>query len=243
VRLNKASDGLGDVEILDGDAWRFHPDSAIDVAVLPYNPPEWAKAKASSTKHVISEFKQQTKDIGPGDLSYIVGMFDQMRGDLRNAPTVHVGYIGSSPGEKVQVDDWRAEAADDAKVEIEGWLIQVPTLAGSSGSPVFVRRTVGPFALGEVDAEAKKIVGVVKAWTYGTVWLLGLWHGAWESTGMGLCIPAPRIIEALEHAERPRNVESPPNFAAIVVDDAASQGSFSEGLSPDVARNRGEGTA
>ena len=52
---------------------------------------------------------------------------------------------------------------------------------------------------------------------YGSVWLLGLWHGAWTDDvgkylhiakdtvtlgmGMGITIPAPRIMEALDQPE------------------------------------------
>src|SRR5262245_46443941 len=75
IRLNKASDGLGEVEHVSHATWYFHLDPAIDVAVLPYHPPEWGRANAFPTKHVISDFKRDTKNIGPGDLTYLVGVY------------------------------------------------------------------------------------------------------------------------------------------------------------------------
>jgi hypothetical protein len=49
----------------------------------------------------------------------------------------------------------------------------------------------------------------IAGWVYGSVWLLGLWHGNWETeekgitvgANMGACIPAPRILETIERLE------------------------------------------
>lgn len=105
IRLNKAADGLGDVQLVDTAVWQFHPDDTIDVAVLPFDPPAWAQTHAFPTKFAVTEFKRQSKDIGPGDLAYIVGMFSPLQGRDKNTPAVHMGHVASVPGERVGAED------------------------------------------------------------------------------------------------------------------------------------------
>lgn len=80
--------------------------------------------------------------------------------------------------------------------------MQVPTLAGSSGSPVFVRRTLGPMPVQNLDPQTQEVVDTVKGWTYGTVWLLGLLHGGWDVANMSLCIPWPKILDTIDGARK-----------------------------------------
>jgi hypothetical protein len=65
IRLNKHADGRGQVVRLDSAAWYFHPDDKIDVAILPFSPPPWAKANAFPTGSALTEFKRETKKISP----------------------------------------------------------------------------------------------------------------------------------------------------------------------------------
>jgi len=209
VRLNREDSGLGDIDRIDQAAWHFHPDNKVDVAVMPYQPPKWAKVNYSKSKFIASEFKVQSKNIGPGDLAYVIGVFQKMRGKDKNMPVVHTGHVAAMAyGEKMLTDDWRPGAKKGAMIEIEGYIVQVPTLPESSGSPVYVRRSIelrGAFEVNDEGTTASSL----RTWTHGTVWLLGMWHGTWDSeeksvivgTNMGVCIPAPKIVEVLEKQE------------------------------------------
>jgi hypothetical protein len=208
VRLNRTDDGLGGIEHIDTAKWYWHPDNRIDLAVMPFVAPGWAGASYFPSKHIATAFKVGTKNFGAGDLCYVVGMFDRMKGKEKNIPVVHTGYIGSmGAGEKLIRDDWREGAKSDNELEVEGYLIQVPTLEGSSGSPVYVRRTLNNPIMQEVGT--KKLHYPLRAWTYGSVWLLGVWVANWEVTergrtigvGMGLCVPGDRIMETLDQPE------------------------------------------
>ncbi|MEP7157617.1 MAG: hypothetical protein ABI905_17675, partial [Betaproteobacteria bacterium] len=176
--------------------------------------PDWAKASISvfPSGHVISEFKRETKNIGAGDMAYVVGVFKMLMGNQKNVPFVHTGHIASmADGETVRTEDWtdKRKSKDSSRrtISIHGYMVQVNTLERSSGSPVFVRRSLESknHFLERDDSSAH----LVKSWQYGSVWLLGLWHGAFESglkdvdlnVGMGICVPATRIMEVLDGKE------------------------------------------
>ena len=207
VRLNR-DDNTGGIQPIDTAKWYWHPDSKVDIAVMPFRVEPWARVIYFNTKHLAGDFKVQTKDLGTGDIAYVVGMFQELHGEERNVPVVHTGHIGSMGLEVVQVGDWRDGAKKGNKIGIQGFLISAPTLPGSSGSPVFVRRTLEVEGVEEVDAKTGKRVPI-RAWTHGSVWLLGVWSAAWNEKqlgktfvlGMGVCIPGERLFETLNQPE------------------------------------------
>ena len=208
VRLNRNDNGLGRIEHIDEPKWYFHPDDTVDVAVMPFVAPAWARVEYLKSKYFATDFKVGTKNFGAGDLAYVVGIFNKMRGRNKNVPFVHTGNIASmGGGETVLVRDWRLGAAGDATLETYGYLIQVTTLPESSGSPVFVRRSLQLAGVRHEDASGQ--LHSARTWGYGSVWLLGLWHGSWETeergitvgADTGLCVPVPKILEALNRQD------------------------------------------
>jgi Trypsin-like peptidase domain len=210
IRLNREGDGLGQVDYIESARWYLHPDDTVDVAVIPYKPPRWARVKFVWGKYIMSDFKRETKDIGVGDLAYVVGILKALRAKDKNVPVVHTGHIASmADGEKIPTTDWRSNAENPPLLDIDAYLVQAPTMPQSSGSPVFVRRTINSVLKTETESLRTTVAG--------SVWLLGLWHGAWINdvstllqvsdgsvtvgTGMGLCIPAPKIIQVLQTDE------------------------------------------
>lgn len=212
VRLNDKQDRAR-VEHVDEVKWWYHPDTTVDVAVMEYMPPPWAKTSPWIARWFISDFKRETKDIGAGDLAYIVGMYHYLPGTTKNIPIVHTGHLAMM-AERIPAKDWRAADPDKAApIEIEGFLVEAQTLEGLSGSPVFVRRSI--HAMVEIPDLQQTPVNV---WWHGSLWCLGLWHGAWygEPTkekrirrtgpvkvpaGMGVVIPAQKILDVLNRPE------------------------------------------
>src|SRR5262249_24795998 len=124
--------------------WHFHPtDETVDVAVMEIDPPEWADYLPFPQGSVMSDEKFESKDIGPGDLVYTVGLWSFLRGKKRNKPFVHVVHIGMVPqDDKVEVENWILGKVGEP-VDVEAYLTEGEPLRGASGSPVFVRRSIG----------------------------------------------------------------------------------------------------
>jgi hypothetical protein len=193
------------VDQVESATWVNHPNDDVDVAVMRYDPPAKMRVTAIRTKEMLIEFKRWSKNIGVGDLAYVVGVYKYMSGKERNIPVVHTGHIASmADGEPLPTKDWTWDGdPDDAPtIRIKGYLVQVPTLEQSSGSPVFVRRSLETLAIPKDETTP------VRSWQYGSVWFLGLWHGAWTSrtceelgvpgVGVGITVPATFILEALD---------------------------------------------
>ncbi len=104
----------------------------------------------------------------------------------------------------IPILDWR-DPERRRIVDTYGYLIEAQTLPGTSGGPVFVRRHV----------DMKAAHGKLETWSYGSLWLLGLWQGSWYGAperylnlprgeeiivpmGTGVVVPAIKIIQTLE---------------------------------------------
>jgi len=169
IRFNDRMGGSKNV-LIDFAEWEFHPtDETVDVAILEIQPPSWADWVGFPQKPAIMDAaKFQSKDIGPGDIIYTVGLWRFLPGKKLNKPFVHVGHLGMVPGdEKLIVKDWMPGRIDEP-VAVEGYLTEGEPLHGASGSPVFVRRSIQRNR-GTIDSNPQ-----LETWVYGTVWLLGL---------------------------------------------------------------------
>ncbi len=108
VRLNDKT-GKARIDHRDGALWWYHPDTTVDVALVEYAPPEWANTSPWIARWFMSDFKRGSKNIGAGDLVYIVGMYHFSPGTARNVPIVHTGHLAMmADGEKIPAKDWRA---------------------------------------------------------------------------------------------------------------------------------------
>lgn len=206
IRFNR-KDGGSEVWPVDKAKWQFHPsDETVDVAILEIAPPDWADWKPVRQKpEILDAFKFASKDIGPGDLVYTVGLWNILPGKKRNKPFVHVGHIGMVPqDDKLIVKDWMPGRIGD-DVEVEAYLTEGEPLFGASGSPVFVRRSLeAGKGLFPKDRNAE-------SWIHGSVWLLGLMSDCYfERTtlkqlgekdiprGINIVVPSMKINEILD---------------------------------------------
>jgi len=219
IRYNNA-EGVARVEYIDNANWVFHYNyPTIDLAVLRRGPENDSDSICFPGSSIGHEVKLDEKDIGAGDLIYVVGLFSKMRGKWWNLPFVHTGNLAVYPvNEHIPTREWRANVISEFKkrnenpppVLIEAYLAEVHTLPGTSGSPVFARRT-----LFEWTGDERHPHGL-KSWRYGSVWLLGIWYGAWTGepsddyglgkggtipVGVGAVVPADYLYEMLVTGE------------------------------------------
>ena len=128
VRINTIDGKFDTIDTNEPD-WFFHPDGD-DLAVCPIETQhDFHKFVALPVDDFfMSEETLKLYAIGPGDQAFTVGRFVSHEGRLRNTPTSRFGQIAQMPIEKI-VCDGRAQ---------ESFLVEIRSLGGYSGSPVFV---------------------------------------------------------------------------------------------------------
>src|SRR5438552_4187421 len=170
LRKHGQKHSVARLQHIDEVHWYFHPtDATVDVAVIPYELPTWADNIWLGYKSILSEFTLWSKAIGAGDFAYVVGVLHFMHGTARNMPAVHTGHIVLMPDdEKIPIDDWRSKRKKAPPIEADAYLVQATALPGSSGSPVFARRSLETMLdLPEIQKPDPLVVSIP-----GSLWLL-----------------------------------------------------------------------
>lgn len=121
LRLNRR-DGSAEVIPLTVERWVSHPDTRVDLAFCPTVIPK----DQFDIMHVPIEEVPASR-FGLGDEVLIPGMFVQRMGEARNLPIIRTGTIAALPEEKIQTQYGAHEA----------YLIEIRSIDGLSGSPVF----------------------------------------------------------------------------------------------------------
>jgi hypothetical protein len=208
VRLN-TREGLFRVQALEHPEWVYHRDPNVDVAALLFEIPPWADARPFALGKFATNFKMATKNLGPGDFAYVVGLYRLLKDTRRNIPLVHTGHIAATAlDHPIPVGD-----SVGGTIPTRAYLVESRAISGASGSPVFVRRSVDYTTREAADIPKSERLKVT---TPGSVWLLGLWQASWPkkpdqtliesagiesgvtvSVGIGLVVPAPYIIDVL----------------------------------------------
>lgn len=125
IRLNNRAGGITCIDTVE-EEWYFHPDGD-DLAVRPLAVPNIARVNFISLDDMLTEQAAHILDIGPGDSAFVIGRFVSMDGKQKNTPTVRFGQISQMPLEKIRYDKYVQDA----------WLVEIKSLNGYSGSPVF----------------------------------------------------------------------------------------------------------
>lgn len=129
IRLN-TKDGSIDALETSEDDWVHHQDGD-DLAICQIDV-GWDAFKFSCMPPdvLLSQEKIQEHAIGPGDDVFMVGRFVDHAGHQRNTPSARFGNISMMPGEPVY--------NVDRKMPQVSFLVEMFSLGGFSGSPVFV---------------------------------------------------------------------------------------------------------
>ncbi|TKS58911.1 MAG: hypothetical protein EWM72_02563 [Nitrospira sp.] len=132
IRLNRTSGGSKYVDVkIDG--WKPHPhDRLLDVMVLQCDILRGFDVKTIPVKMFLDDRTISLYGIGPGDETFIVGLFEPHPGTDRNIPIVRIGNIAAMPNEPIKTKRGDGKA----------YLIEARSISGLSGSPVFLN--IGP---------------------------------------------------------------------------------------------------
>jgi hypothetical protein len=129
IRVNR-KDGGADVRKISKKAAITFKDRAIDIAVVPdsLDPSIYDIAPFQVDSEKWLKALEAFGDAGPGDEVCVVGLYTTHYGHARNAPVVRIGHIAALPEEKVMTDVGYVHA----------YLIECHSIAGLSGSPVYL---------------------------------------------------------------------------------------------------------
>jgi hypothetical protein len=129
-------DGGVDIMELDERSWLFHPDHDLAIAPLDLTGERHRITLVFWPNNFLTEEIAAQYRIGPVDECFMVSRFVAHDGRQRNTPSVRFGAIAQMPTEKIRFPD---------RSEQESFLVEARSIAGHSGSPVFVwyRRSQG----------------------------------------------------------------------------------------------------
>jgi trypsin-like peptidase len=128
LRVNQANGRRDFISTRNRD-WIFHPDG-LDVAVHPVVlSPDYQYNFVGTSLFFLTPQIVRVRRIGPGDDVFMVGRFVGQDGTHGNLPTARFGHIGRMNAEPIK---------DGDGVEQDSFLVEMRSIPGYSGSPIFV---------------------------------------------------------------------------------------------------------
>ena len=205
--------------------WYAHPDT--DLSILPLFADK-TEESIRSEKPLSDDPKEfdinhipvvmiaspeviEKEGIGVGDEVMAVGLFSEHPGTNQNIPLVRSGIIASMLHEPIYLDGFDGYS--------EAYLIEMRSIGGFSGSPVFVYLGGSPNFLTVGQSSKFRLYERLTEFRPGTFYLLGLIHGHWDiqedhetytkkekakkgiGTGIAPVIPASKIFDLLQTEE------------------------------------------
>jgi hypothetical protein len=235
VRLNLQDGGTKTIFADRPVTWWHHPSEpeSVDAAVCPWYPGDEDICSIPTDMFITDEHLRQNV-VGPGDEVYMIGLFTRLAATPIE-PVVRTGNIAAiprSPIPKVTVSG--------KLVDAESYVIEVRSMGGLSGCPVFATET---FA-GKVTRLRGPEKGKEAVVFYpGSFYFLGLMQGHWQippedhdrhdfqgaslrdrpdaiALGMSLVVPAKKILEIIN---RPELVQEREEAALTQIDTTSSE--------------------
>jgi hypothetical protein len=214
VRMNR-KDGLAPYDFPSGEIirWYYHPDDEfVDAAALPFGSPATQLVDFVAIPRSMFWMADNVTEgdfIGLGDETFVAGLFPEFTGTQRNSPLLHFGNLIGLPTEKVPI-----EIEDGKKGLADAYLVEVRSIKGLSGSPVFLSKPISVDLTGILACDPQ----FAKFYVTGQICFLGLMHGHWKyplgditryipavedglHSGVALVVPARKIAEILDQPE------------------------------------------
>lgn len=193
ARMNLQGGGTALYEI-GKEEWHAHPNGD-DVAACRVPDGDFSGAVAIGAAVFVNQEKISKFNIGPGDETFLVGRFFGHSGKNRNLPCARFGNIASMAdgAELVQFKDGRLA---------ECFLVDVRSLNGFSGSPVFVH--IPPFSTRKMDEymdltdSFTALLGVDTGHLNLPLRSDGMGQPTPQNSGISTVVPAWKIHEVLE---------------------------------------------
>ncbi len=188
--------GEAEFEALPGQ-WYYPDNEASDVAVVPVWPGAEFDITSIGNDLVVTDKVARSYGLGVGDEVFSVGLFSLHRGKTRNVPLVRSGIVAAMPGEPL--------VAQTSGIEFHAYLIEMRSIGGLSGSPVFVY-----FSLDRL------LTGEARHYEQTRIFLLGMIRGHWEkpviessesdetdsiNTGIAMATPIQEVVDLIEGDE------------------------------------------
>lgn len=203
VRLNTHA---GQIDVIDVEIGDWVCSEEHDLAVLPIPYRKYHKYLSVSVDDFLTKPIASERDVGIGDEVFMVGRFVRHDGVQRNMPSARFGHISmlADANEPCHHPSNKSEKQ-------ESFLIEIHSMPGYSGSPVFVRPFSAPKLLARYGGNT-----VVSGFTFGGgphepsevsggPWLLGVEWGyirnhdqSLNNTGMSCVVPAWLLRDLLD---------------------------------------------
>ena len=203
IRANREDGSAAVFEAAPDFRWWEHPDDQVDAVVAEFNPSSeiWKQLDYSAVplSDFLSAEIRGNHHIGEGDEVLITGLFKQAAGRERNLPIVRSGVVAMMQDEKISHERYGP---------IDAHLIEVRSIGGLSGSPVFVTETI--FVPLKVKSGRE-----VRCTIPGRTFFMGSMIGHWDlpigydenlkkqyvNMGISMVTPATKIAEILMRQE------------------------------------------
>jgi len=201
VRIN-TKDGDKQILHVDPDDWEHHPDGdeVAALSVMVTNPSA-LRYNFVKGEHLLTRELIEQHNIGPGDEAFMVGRFISHEGRQRNTPILRFGNLSMMP--------WEPITHPSRGITQESFLVEMRSLSGFSGSPVFVYIPLLAYRPGEqylAEAKGPWLLGV--DWGHLPVWeeiyqedrdtLISERWVVKSNSGQTMVVPAWKLRELLD---------------------------------------------
>jgi hypothetical protein len=119
--------------------WYFPHDKRVDLAAVRFDFLADDDANAIPKQHLLTAARIQKHFIGIGDELWLAGLFWPVPGEGRMRPVLRLGTIAAMPDEPITTQD----AQGNPVGPFSAYLVEVRSIGGLSGSPVWVHLGYG----------------------------------------------------------------------------------------------------
>ena len=208
LRLNNKS-GTFEWVSTEISKWESPKDKSLDIAIF-FGFVKDADHFFLDRELALTPEKAQELSVGVGDEIFITGLFSYYAGNVRNVPIVRVGNLAAYPEERIRVKEFG---------EMDAYLIEVRSIRGLSGSPVFynaygshfgVFRPSAPYIFSPIQNQSFNLIGIVHGHyrqksSEENVTDSSIGRGIEEiNTGIAIVVPVAKVLESFDELKEQR---------------------------------------